>query len=546
MSDDSVFEELADAADASARLTHARLGDDELQRRYQRVARGGPRPETGDRPQILDIWRAIAEDCVREDLWVWGDGPVRDAVADAEQLLCLLLPATRLPRLALDRPDMTSQEVLAALAPLGDERKIPHRLAAILLDYYAEHADNGTPTFTGSVDSYAVSVTLSLATLGFVRIFRTSTARQALRDQLRDLEERASVRLTAAQEGLLRTFSVTEFDTESPAGRALLAMVNQDRLPVPQVVARLRADWQEMLAAAPETLVADDRDADLLECGWPGGITATVTALEAVEELISERTRVLGLLDEEQQRLSRKLQLRYELALSYWAGIATFGSGRWPVEDVPWVATDGESSDYNTLQVASLAMKGMVARRGADAQLARIGSILLELADRARITRRSAPDEPHEHPDFAPLLLQRAVQLAGLVTDAHRREALLALVDRMRDHHMPPRRSWHTTIAVVRALVAVSVARAESPVRSGAMADFTSELLTEAEHLYDREMLDPQQSLPEQLERIGADLRRAREIRREKPGVAAAVAADVNRRLRELAAARESRQESQF
>ncbi len=51
----------------------------------------------------------------------------------------------------------------------------------------------------------------------------------------------------------------------------------------------------------------------------------TVVALDGIQDLFSERTRILGLLDEEQQRLARALQLRLDLTRQFWAKIATFG-----------------------------------------------------------------------------------------------------------------------------------------------------------------------------------------------------------------------------
>ena len=51
----------------------------------------------------------------------------------------------------------------------------------------------------------------------------------------------------------------------------------------------------------------------------------TVVALDGIADLFSARTRLLGLLDEEQQRLARALQIRWELTQAYWAAIASFG-----------------------------------------------------------------------------------------------------------------------------------------------------------------------------------------------------------------------------
>jgi hypothetical protein len=126
-----------------------------------------------------------------------------------------------------------------------------------------------------------------------------------------------------------------------------------------------------------------------------------VAALDAIEDLLSERTRLLGLLDEEQRRLSQALQLYAERTRTYWIVVATFGTGRWPLEDVPWRSAGGESG-YLTLLVGSIAMKGLAYGPG----LVRVGRVLTELARAGRAG------------DYGPLLLQRTAELAGLVDDS--------------------------------------------------------------------------------------------------------------------------------
>src|SRR5439155_11833866 len=100
----------------------------------------------------------------------------------------------------------------------------------------------------------------------------------------------------------------------------------------------------------------------LFECGWSWGVVRdaptvdttepvgkqpegvavaepylhfTVIALDGIVDLFSDRTRVLGLLNPEQQRLAQALQLRWDISVNYWSQIARFGSGRWPLEDIP-------------------------------------------------------------------------------------------------------------------------------------------------------------------------------------------------------------------
>ena len=45
--------------------------------------------------------------------------------------------------------------------------------------------------------------------------------------------------------------------------------------------------------------------------------------MDGIQDLFSERTRILGLLDEEQQRLAQALQLRSDLTRQFWSRIAT-------------------------------------------------------------------------------------------------------------------------------------------------------------------------------------------------------------------------------
>ena len=403
------------------------------------------------RQQLLESWAATVRSAwdEREKRWRWGgrDGP--NSISDAEQLLCLLMPATQVGAFNLDRPDETSEEMLRALRPLGNATEIPRTLISILREYFDKYtAEDGTPTFSGSsyfasggvgkptkdqlrldiVDSFAMSVTLSLAVLGFLRVLRTAVRREDSRAEIDALEDQASVRLSAAMVGLLRSFTVNAFDIDSPFGQALIRTVNQGNLPQRQVVAQLRRELRQTIATFREILIGSGqvRDLDspdrLFECGWSWGIVEgappieteepvgtqakgasqnapylyfTVIALDSIEDLFSERTRILGLLNDEQQRLSRALQLRWELTRSYWATVATFGDGhRWPLEDIPWRTTDEDASDYYTLLVTSLAVKGLIRERGSDAELARVGLVLTELANRARITRRPFDNDP--------------------------------------------------------------------------------------------------------------------------------------------------------
>ncbi|WP_426509986.1 SCO2524 family protein [Dactylosporangium sp. McL0621] len=611
------------------------------------------------RQEILDIWRALVRWSWQKDQWVWGGRFDSNSIGDAEQLLCLLLPASKVHVFGLDDPDRTGIDSLDALEDFGGTMEIPRRIVTVLQDYYVRYTDESTageetaatPIFAGGsyfnealdgsepteeqrqldiVDSYAMAITLSLAVIGFVRVFRSKTRRQAIRDQIDDVERRASARLTAAMVGLLRSFSVNVFDADSEYGRNLVRTVNQEGLPSREVVDGLRLELRQTMASFREVLIGSGQVTDLdsqnqlFECGWSWGIVEdapnievapteaigvqrkgiaeqapylyfTVIALDAIEDLFSERTRVLGLLNEEQQRLSRALQLRSDLTRSYWATVATYGEGtRWPLEDIPWRTTDGLDSDYFTLQVTSLAVKGLVQDRSSNDELVRIGNVLSELANRARMTRRPNRNDPAltlHHPgvqlslvgseragdseitwivnEFAPLLLQRTANIAGLLSDAADRGALLETADRVWEHllqrrlqrgpgrnlwddpsgaftelegRVPPQNapSWLISERVVAALVATATVLDRRPLTSPALGEHADALLSEAEQLFDRELMrGTGKSLESDIKSIRANLRRAREIISDRPGTAAHLALSVLGLLNDLSAGRQ-------
>ncbi|MEU7901346.1 SCO2524 family protein [Actinoplanes sp. NPDC049118] len=603
------------------------------------------------RQQLLDIWRATARLSYVDGSWRFGGRDGANSISDAEQLLCLMAPATEIPIFRLDNPDAANRDVLDALGALGDDIQVPQRLLEALTAYLKRYtAPDGTPSFAGGtyfrpelegeevktaqqeldvVDSFAVSVTLMLAVVGFTRILRQVVTRPRLLDQVDELEERANQRLTAAMVGLLRSFSVNVFSADEPYGRELIRTVNQERRPSRQVVDELREALREINARLRDDVTigsgaAEGSELDLpnrlFECGWSWGLVTdapeietsadigaqrpglaqnapylyfTTVALEAIQALSSERTRLLGLLDEAQLKLAQALQLRFELTRSYWATVATFGSGRWPLEDLPWRTTDGVEFDYFSLLVSGMVVRNMVAVRASGADLARVAGVLDELANRSRITRRPTPREPAlnvHHPglcfplegsenvggtrlgwtvaDISPLLLRRTLNLAGLLSDGAARSRLLDLSDDLWRHLQQrvildgtargvwdqpagafpqvdarfAEPSWYYTKRVVDCLVTAARVINEPPVRSELLARVAAELLNEAAHLYDRERLNGStysgQTLREELTRIGVELERARTVHRERPGVAVAVTEDVLRRLDRLSAAR--------
>lgn len=600
------------------------------------------------RQQLLEIWAATVRTSWRDGRWHWGGRDGSNSISDAEQLLCLLMPATQVEHFSIDRPDETADEIMRALRPLGNATQIPRVLIAVLTEYFTKYTDEtGSPVFSSPtyfearadeaptteqldlyiVDSFAMSVTLSLATIGFTRLFRKAVTREETLNEIDQLEKLASIRLSAAMVGLLRSFSVYTFEAESPEGTALISTINQSALPTRQVVAQFQRELRQTTARLREVLIGsgqvDDLDSPsrLFECGWSWGIVRdapvietnepvgkqpngvaldapylyfTVIALDAIEDLFSERTRILGLLNDEQQRLSRALQLRGDLTRVYWATVATFGNGpRWPLEDIPWRTTDEESSDYFTLLVTSLAVKGLVQIRGSDAELARVGAVLGELANRARITRRPIDDDPalrlHQPGarfnligseqlggprlgwsanEFSALLLQRTALIASLISDGGQRGRLLDLADQtwehlvrrrldtgtarslwdqpakvfptLGTHHTEP--SWYYTERVVHGLVTIAGMLGRPPLRSHLLASYARDLLAEAEHLFDMELLSGAAAggpaIVQTLQVTRINLRRARELLKDRPGTAAAIAMEVLRTLDEFSAAR--------
>jgi hypothetical protein len=600
------------------------------------------------RQQLLEIWRAVVRSSFPDGEWVWGGRSGRNSISDAEQLLCLLEPATELTSFKLDLPDETAEDVLSALELLGDSIEIPKRLIDIIVDFLTTYTDaSGTPSFGGGsyfavrdgkepepaqraldvVDSYSVSVRLSLATIGFARVFQRVITRPELREKVERAESMASKRLTAAMIGLLRSFSINVFDARSKEGEMLCRMLNQGRSPTGQMIDDLRGELRQVsaglrdLTLGQEQISELDNENKLFECGWSWGVIAdapevetiadvgrqpvgtaqyapylyfTVVALDCIEDLSSERTRILNLLDDEQQRLARALQIRWDLTQSYWSRIARFGQGRWPLSDVPWRATDGVASDYLTLLVSSIVLKELHNRQALDNEVARVSEVLSELAGRARITRRPMDNDPAislHHPgysvelvgsevpgraplawmlaDFSPQLFKQSIRAAALLRDIGLRTEATALADAAWDGHLAQRRlntgsakqlwdqpgrlypeidsgdpkpSWYYTQRVVSCLVTVGLFLASPPRGSARLAELAADLLAEADHLFDQEMLtvsaEAGPTMRTTLQTLRSTLRRAHDLMEERPGTAAALATEVLTELDRIRAAR--------
>lgn len=610
--------------------------------------------EIQPRRQILEIWSSTVEYSYRDGLWSWGGRSGRNSISDADQLLTILFPATAIESLSLASVDQTADDALFYLHALGNTLDIPRRLIGFIDDYLRTYLVDGVPDFSGDsyfaaaeddqgaitarqrklhvAESYATSIDLCLATLAFSRVFRQGLRSQRILGQVDELDEYCSQRLTAAMVGLLRCFTVHTFDPSDASGQAMCRMVNQTGVANEVLVhglllelAEIRAGLQQEVSvgavAAAEELENRGR---LFECGWSWGVIDgapeipyvsgigrqpegvaeprpdlyfTAVALDAIEDLLSERTRILGLLNEEQQRLARSLQLRSDLTRQFWAKIATFGrDGTWPIEDLPWVTSDGRESDYNSVLLTSILVQGIGGERVADVDVERIGRLLEELANRGRITRRPMADDPaislhlpgmalplvgSEKVDggpqlqwvvsaYASLILRRLLRVAGLLDDPTLRIRFLDLADLIWEHierrrigsfearglwdeptqvftdtryEMYRAPSWYHTGQVVEVLVAAAGAIGSLPVPADVLTQHAMLLLAEAEQLFDQERLrgtsDTGEQMREAFQVVGAKLRRARALIRDRPGTASVLASDVLRDLDMVDAARQ-------
>jgi hypothetical protein len=609
--------------------------------------------EIQTRRQILEIWRATVDYCYRDAKWAWGGRSGRNSISDAEQLLTILYPATTIPSLKIDSVDQTADDVLEYLHPLGNALDIPRRLLGFIGDYMRTYLVDGMPDFSGDtylepedgdtgtvqpeqrklhvVDSYSMSITLCLGTLGFLRVYRQGLRSQRMLREVDELEKLSSQRLTAAMVGLLRSFTVNTFDPSDPAGQAMCRMINQTGSATEVLVRNLLRELAEIRAGLRQELtiglgqVAEELDnpGRLFECGWSWGIVDgspevpyasdigeqpvgvaearpylyfTVVALDGIQDLFSERTRILGLLNEEQQRLARALQLRWDLTRQFWAKVATFGGARWPLEDLPWITTDGLESDYYSALLTSIVVEGIGSERVVNVDVERIGRLLEELANRGRITRRPIAEDPAialhmpgmrlrligsekvaagprlqwTVSSFTLLVLKRLLRVAELLDDNAARIKFLDLADLIWTHierrriEAPEARglwdeptqifagpsfasyevpSWYHTERVIEVLVAAANVTQARPAATSELARNAQQLLAEAEHLFDQERLrgtnDTGEQMRESFQVVGAKLRRARELLRDRPGTSSVLTSDVLRELDMVDAARQ-------
>ncbi|MFC8044640.1 SCO2524 family protein [Nocardia sp. NPDC057353] len=329
----------------------------------------------------------------------------------------------------------------------------------------------------------------------------------------------------------------------------------------------------------------------------------TVIALDGINDLISARTRELDLLNPEQVRLAEALRLRWDLTQNYWSTVARFGESDWPLEDIPWRTSDGEESDYFSLVVSAVLIQDLVRRTATDDDLTRAIDIFEELARRGRVVRRAMKNDPAAElhktgvrlnlwgsekvdngsvlrwnvSDFAPVLLKRILQAAQLSGNIGARDRLMELAKSAMDHldartlrqgnaaglwddpHVlfgpgtapVEEPSWYMTERVVECLVTADKTFREAPLTSPPMVNRAVELLNEAEHLLNQEMLNVsiEQSSEDRvaLDRVEEHLEQARQlVARRQAGTAFVLAADALRDLYRLSYARQDASRSAY
>jgi hypothetical protein len=601
------------------------------------------------RQHLLDIWQAMARHSFAEGDWDWGDWGGNSSVADAERLLCLMYPATEIPAFRLDDPDTTERDVQTALKSVGGRLEIPSKIVSVLAEFMRIHtAEDKRPSFAGGhyfssrdtdhdlteeqrrqgvVDSFSMSITLSLATLGFLRIYEGKTRRTEIRALIEELRTATEARLTAAMVSLLRSFTVNVFDPEEPTGTTLCRLLGQGQISERVVLQQFQRRFKALRATIGESFVLGVEVADrikdenqLFECGWSWGLVKdappvetsepigpqpdgvakpipylyfTVVALDGIQDLFSDRTLTLGLLNPEQQRLAEALRLRWEITQQYWSGIARFGDTDWPLEDIPW-RTIGQrlESEYFSLSVASILVHDLVRRRATDDDLTRTVTVMERLAERGRVISRMTyqdraaqlhspgvrlplqgseaigPPMMWTMGDFSAQLLKRSIQLCALSRNIASHDRLLRLAEDIFDHVWKrriregegaglwdnvkavypesdvagPTLSWSVTERVTECMVAARQLYTQSPIRSAELTSLTAALLSEATHLLGNEQLEPTSHLEASrgtaLTGVEVKLKRARELADKQPGTAAALTLEVLGELDTLALAR--------
>ncbi|MGI5165570.1 SCO2524 family protein [Spirillospora sp. CA-253888] len=609
------------------------------------------------REELLEIWRSVVKYSFPERdpraEPVWGGRLERNSISDAELLLSVLYPASFTPVFRLSRPDQTQEDIRRALGGLGDEFEIPRRLVEILIRHIEDYSGVDGPVFSGGsyflssvadeepspaqrqmdmVDSCSMAVTLMLSAIAFVRDYQTAVRSSETLQRLRLLEDIASKRLTAAMVGLLRGFVINIFSPESPEGQALIRTLNQygdsPRRITEDLYGRLgdvRASLREVSIGFGSSIEELDNRNRLFEVGWTWGIAQdapevegvldlasqrkgvahaapilyfTINALDGIADLFSPRTARLSLLNEEQQRLAASLRLRWEITQRYWANIATYGEGRWPLEDIPWRTNDRRASEHFSLLVSSIVLSALENRPATNpptlSDLDRMLRVLQELGQRGRVTRRAEPGDPGvdlHHPgtliplpgsegldggpllrwelsDYSAVLYKCSLRLASLAQSQELRDRSVSFSDEIWSHldgrrmvssfgaglwdspdrvfpqitAQSDRPSWYYTERIVECLVAATNHIRTEVAPGSDLLRRAQELLSEAERRYDRELLGTPVGvvgdLRAELDRVRGRLDRCREIIATAPGTSMGLSLNALEALDRLEVAR--------
>jgi hypothetical protein len=166
------------------------------------------------------------------------------------------------------------------------------------------------------------------------------------------------------------------------------------------------------------------------------------------------------------------------------------------------------------------------------------------------------------------MLMTAALRVAENLRHTTERSRLLALADEVWEHMVARRHdhgrleglwddpsrlfpelpqspetvSWHQTFRAVQCIAGATSAAQTTPPRSERLAEFALDLLSEAEHVFDQELLHGSvaagPTIRQHLSVARAKLQRAREIIESRPGTAAILLQEVLRDLDALAAAR--------
>ncbi len=614
---------------------------------------------------ILEVWRAVARRAYRQGRWDWGDDTKSDSVSDAEQLLCIMYPATNRTQLRLEEPNAIPRDVLDSLRSMGDSVQIPRALIAAMEEYLKRHTHpDGTPEFgagaymevdelpetanepasTDQLDldnvvSYATSINLCLSVLGFLAQYRERGARGDWVSRVDNLVPKVRERLTAALTGLLRSFTMNPVSLDTEEGRSLIRLLNQDGRPDHSIIAEFTERMEIVRGRLREARLGVARAEDLdnpnllFEIGWTwsiaedsppfhledeeqgGGVEIagaqrkgyalskpylyfTLVALEAIELLAAERTRVLGLLDARQERLASALFIRRDLTQIYWSRLARFGGAGWPLEDLPWRALDGVESDYLTLLVCAVLLQDLTRREANEDDLRRLQPLMSELASRGRITRRALRQDQAmqiHHPglrvtldgsellgpplvwrltDYSPLLLRRVAQAAVLTSDPSRRDELLSLASEVWNHMRSrafadgdaiglwddptrvfhrldksvSRLSWTLSFRVVEALVGVWASQSNRATRNQDLGELAASMISESEFKVNQELsytVALQTPLQTTLQELRESVSRAKAMVESQPATAMSLCIPILQELDRIAQGRTDAQRSE-